>query len=289
MHVTSAVEWIRGGHRFARGDGLQIFYRREGHGPTLLLLHAFPTWSYDYVELVPHVATDHDVVTLDFLGYGASDKPRDHVFTVVESADTVEGLLAKLGVSAVRLVAHDYGGIVAQELLDRRRRGRLSFTIEGVHLLNCGVIQAEYRPTRIQKLLANRLTGRLVASRITKSTMHRSLDAVRGPTHPLTHETFEELWYGIALHDGHQLAHQLVRYVHERALHGDRWLSALETYDGPLHLVWGLADPVAGVRVLDALRPRLPRARIDALEGVGHFPLSEVPTAVTEAIRAALT
>ena len=58
------------------------------------------------------LACDHDVVTLDFLGYGASDKPNPYQYSVAESADVVEDLVAHLHLDSVQLVAHDYGGIV---------------------------------------------------------------------------------------------------------------------------------------------------------------------------------
>jgi pimeloyl-ACP methyl ester carboxylesterase len=157
-----------------------------------------------------------------------------------------------------------------------------------VHLVNCGVVYDQYRPTRMQRMLASRWTGKLVASLITKDRVRAGLDAVRGPTHHLSDEQFEQLWYGIALNAGHKLAHRHIRYNVERALHAERWLSALTAYDGPLHLVWGMADPVSGAHVLDALRPRIPRAHVDALSGVGHFPMSEAPEAVAAAIRGAL-
>ena len=67
----------------------------------MLLLHGFPTWSYDYVDVATDLAADHDVVTLDFLGYGASDKPNPYEYSVAESADVVEDLVAHLGLESV--------------------------------------------------------------------------------------------------------------------------------------------------------------------------------------------
>lgn len=65
---TSAARWILGGHRFERGEGRGIFYRRDGSsGETMVLLHGFLTWSSDYVALVSNLAADHDVIAPDFL------------------------------------------------------------------------------------------------------------------------------------------------------------------------------------------------------------------------------
>lgn len=125
----------------------------------------------------------------------------------------------------------------------------------------------------------------MVAKLITKSRARRALDAVRGTAKTTTAE-FDQLWHGMALQNGHTLAHELIHYNAERAVHHLRWQRALEKYDGPIRLIWGLDDPVSGRRVLDAARAILPDAAVTELEGVGHYPQSEAPTAVSQAIRA---
>ena len=118
-----AKEWIGQCETLISRRGHRIAFRRRGSGPTILMLHGFPTWSYDYAEVADDLATDHDVITVDFLGYGASDKPNPYSYSVAESADVVEDLAAHLSLDAVRLVVHDYGGIVGQELIDRSLAG----------------------------------------------------------------------------------------------------------------------------------------------------------------------
>ena len=281
--VPDAQEWIdqcetlisRGGHRIA--------FRRRGQGPAVLLLHGFPTWSYDYAEVATDLASDHDVITLDFLGYGASDKPNPYDYSVAESADTVEDLAAHLRLDSVRLVVHDYGGIVGQELIDRVLADELGFSISSLVVLNFGIVFSAYRPTRLQKLLALPVIGKLLARRITANRFRSALDAVRGS--PLTDAEFDNLWHGVARHDGHKLAHLLIRYNAERVAHHRRWERALADWDGPLQLVWGLDDPVSGRHVLEQATAVLPRAEVTELDGVGHYPQNEAPQAVAAAVR----
>jgi pimeloyl-ACP methyl ester carboxylesterase len=73
--VPRAADWIAENDTLVTRRGHRIAFRRRGVGPTVLMLHGFPTWSYDYAEVASDLARDHDVITLDFLGYGASDKP----------------------------------------------------------------------------------------------------------------------------------------------------------------------------------------------------------------------
>jgi pimeloyl-ACP methyl ester carboxylesterase len=278
-----AREWIDQCETLVSRRGHRIAFRRRGQGPTVLMLHGFPTWSYDYAAVATDLASDHDVITLDFLGYGASDKPNPYEYSVAESADVVEDLAAHLRLPSVRLVVHDYGGIVGQELVDRALAGRLGFSISSFIALNFGIVFSAYRPTRLQKLLILPGIGRLLASRVTAGRLRSGLDAVRGSA--LTDSEFDDLWYGVSLHDGHKLAHLLIRYNAERAVHHRRWEKALADWDGPLRLVWGLDDPVSGRHVLEHATVALPRLEVTKLDGVGHFPQSEAPQAVAAAVR----
>ncbi|MFY9765819.1 MAG: alpha/beta hydrolase [Mycobacterium sp.] len=278
-----AAEWIAENDTLVSRRGHRIAFRRCGVGPTLLLLHGFPTWSYDYAEVASDLARDHDVITLDFLGYGASEKPNPYEYSVAESADIVEDLTAQLDVKSVRLVTHDYGGIVGQELVDRANRGQLSFAIDSLIMLNSGIVYSAYRPTRLQKLLIQPVIGRLLAGRVSAARLRSALDAIRGT--PLTDTEFDDLWLGLSRDNGHKLSHLLIKYNAERAIHHRRWEAALANWTGPLHLVWGLEDPVSGRHVLEQATKVLPHAAVTELAGVGHYPQSEAPQAVIAAVR----
>src|SRR5271156_3251349 len=281
--VPRAAEWIAENDHFTSRRGHRIAFRRRGVGPTVLMLHGFPTWSYDYAKVATDLARDHDVITLDFLGYGASDKPNPSDYSVPESADVVEDLVAHLDVESVRLVIHDYGVIVGQELLDRANRGSLSFTIDSLIVLNSGIVYSAYRPTRLQKLLILPVIGRLLAGRVSAARLRSALDAIRGT--PLTDTEFDDLWLGLSRDNGHKLSHLLIKYNAERAIHHRRWEAALANWTGPLHLVWGLDDLVSGRHVLEQATKVLPHAAVTELAGVGHYPQSEAPQAVIAAVR----
>jgi pimeloyl-ACP methyl ester carboxylesterase len=278
-----ATQWIAENDTLISRRGHRIAYRRRGVGPTVLLLHGFPTWSFDYADVVNDLARDHDVITLDFLGYGASDKPRAYEYSVAESADVVEDLATYLGVKSLRLVVHDYGGIVGQELVDRANRRELTFTVGGLIVLNSGIVYSAYRPTRLQKLLIMPVVGKVLASRVRAGRVRSGLDAIRASK--LTDTEFDDLWLGVSRDNGHTLAHLLIKYNTERAIHHRRWETALAQWQRPLHLVWGLDDPVSGRHVLERAVEVLPSARVTELAGVGHYPQSEAPQAVAGAIR----
>lgn len=282
--MVTAQEWMEQSESLISRRGHRISYRRRGQGSAVLLLHGFPTWSYDYVDVAADLVHDHDVVTVDFLGYGASDKPNPYQYSVAESADVVEDLVAHLHLRSVRLIVHDYGGIVGQELADRNLSGALPFAISDLTILNSGIVYNAYRPTRLQKLLRVPIVGKLLAGQITASRFRSALDGVR--VTKLSDPEFKNLWDGVSRLGGHKLAHLLIGYNAERAAHHERWERALADWGGPLHLVWGLDDPVSGRHVLEQAKKALPHAEVTELAGVGHYPQSEAPQAVVAALRA---
>jgi pimeloyl-ACP methyl ester carboxylesterase len=74
----------------------------------------------------------------------------------------------------------------------------------------------------------------------------------------------------------------------ERRRLAERWHGALRDWGKPIHLAWGLKDPVATPRVLDAVRTLRPSAPVISLGNLGHYPQIEDPVRVAEALRTAL-
>ncbi len=123
----SVEEWRDGGRLVTTNVGSVFVRSGKGDGPTVLLLHAYPSSSFDYRAVVPQLA-GRAWVTLDFLGFGLSDKPRPHRYSLSEQADLVQQVVAETTTDPVVLIAHDMGTSVATELLARDLDGRLPLT-----------------------------------------------------------------------------------------------------------------------------------------------------------------
>ena len=79
--TTRVAAWRdRGGEEEFRGRRIHLF-RRDGGKPLLLFLHGFPSSSYDWKALLER-ETEHGALAPDFLGFGLSEKPRDHIYTL---------------------------------------------------------------------------------------------------------------------------------------------------------------------------------------------------------------
>src|SRR6516164_2463794 len=68
-------------HR-ARADGVTVFYREAGpaDAPVLLLLHGFPTSSFQFRELMPRLAGTYRVIAPDLPGFGFTEVPEQRQY-----------------------------------------------------------------------------------------------------------------------------------------------------------------------------------------------------------------
>jgi pimeloyl-ACP methyl ester carboxylesterase len=284
-NVGDIGQWWSQGERLRLrlcGVEREIFLRRQGSGPVLTLLHGFPSSSHDWAKLVPALAREHTLLAPDFLGFGASAKPADHIYSLHEQADLVEALWRAQSVTSTRLIAHDYAVSVAQELLARRREGKLAVELEGALLLNGGLYPDLHRPEPTQIALLDPEQGPQLSALLTEQLLATALAPTFAPGYDAAQDS-ADIWRSISRDDGQRIAHLLIRYIADRERHGERWTSALEQTDVALAFAWGMLDPISGAHMAQRIRARLPQAPFAALDHVGHWPALEAPDAVLAA------
>ena len=276
-------DWFAEGERvrvdLASGS-FEIFCRVAGSGPWLTLLHGFPTSSWDWAKVAPALERRFRVLCLDFLGFGDSDKPRLHGYSILEQADVTEAVWRHFELGESTLAAHDYGATVAQELL---ARARTAARVSGAVLLNAAVYVRLARPLLLQRLLAAPIVGAPLALGITERTFARSLASVFA--RPPERDELREHWRVLRRRGGTApITPRLLRYLAERKAQAERWEGALERSAVPLRFVWGMADPRSGAHIAAEIRRRLPAADLIELDDVGHYPQLEAPDRVAAAI-----
>jgi pimeloyl-ACP methyl ester carboxylesterase len=277
--------WAEGEHVSVPLSGAErsVFVRRSGTGPPMTLLHGYPSSSHDWWKVEPQLAGRHELLMPDLLGFGASEKPAAHDYSLHEQADLVTALWESEGVTSTVVVAHDYAVSVTQELLARRAEGRLAVDLTSVHLLNGGLYPELHRPQPIQRALLDPEQGPKIGPLITEEAFTTAL-------RPTFAEDFDaaadsaDIWRATSRNAGQLIGHRLIRYITDRAEHEERWVTALEQTDVPLHFIWGMLDPVSGAHMAERITQRLPAAPFLALGDVGHWPALEAPERVAGAL-----
>ena len=284
--MSDIEQWWAGGERLAlAADGVQrtIFLRRLGSGPPMTLLHGFPSSSHDWAKVAPALAERHPLLMPDFLGFGASEKPADHDYSLHEQADLVEAMWAREGIGATILVAHDYAVSVTQELLARRAEGKLAVDLLAVHLLNGGLYPDLHRRQPTQTALLDPEQGPRIGELMNEQLFVAGIAPTFAEDYDASQDS-AQMWRAMSRDDGQRIGHLLIGYITDRERHERRWVAALEQTDVPLSFVWGMLDPVSGAHMAQRIAERLPDAPMLAMADVAHWPQLEAPGRVAEAL-----
>lgn len=285
MGLTSRVAAWRERGRDEEYGGRRIHvFGRGGRGPLLVFLHGFPSSSYDW-RLLLELETEHAVIAPDFLGFGLSEKPRDHDYTLHWQADLVEELVRRHGDRRpVFLVAHDMGTSVANELMARDIEGELGLELAGILLFNGSMVLERASPILGQRLLRSRI-GPLFARLSSERVFRQQFGSVFSAAHPLSDEEAANQWSLVCHNGGRTLSHRLISYMDQREEHAERWHGAIREWPGELSLAWGLLDRVATTEVLAALRELRPSVPVTELPELAHYPQLEDPPQIARALR----
>jgi len=100
-------------HHRIQADGVTVFYREAGpaNAPVVLLLHGFPTSSFQYRELIPRLADRYHLIAPDLPGFGFTEVPaeRGYTYTFDALAKTIFAFTQALKLTRYALYVFDYG------------------------------------------------------------------------------------------------------------------------------------------------------------------------------------
>lgn len=258
--------------------GHSIRYWTAGQGEPLLLIHGFPTASWDWHYLWQPLAQRYRVIACDMLGFGDSAKPLNHNYSLLEQADLQQALLADLQVEQpIHVLAHDYGDSVAQELLARHYEKRIE--VASCVFLNGGLFPETHRPVLMQKLLLSPL-GWMIGRAFNRDGLVKSFRHIFGPQTGPSESELDDFWSLIETHRGPRIMHKLIGYIPERRVQRDRWVAAMQRDEVPLRVIDGEVDPISGAHMVERYRQLIAGADTVLLPGIGHYPQIEAPVQV---------
>ena len=173
-----AEAWRAKGQRRRVAKDELFYVDTGGDKPALLILHGYPTSSYDYWRALPALAEHYRVIVHDHLGFGFSDKPTDYSYSLVDQADRAIALWQSLGVKEADVLGHDYGTSVATELLARRELGSEPIRFRSLTLCN-GSMHIELAKLRVmQRLLKAKGVGPVAAQLANRPLFSRNIRRV---------------------------------------------------------------------------------------------------------------
>jgi len=287
MPTTTSDEAWRAGGRYVDAGGDVVFVRDEPAAhpdpaePPMLVLHGFPTCSFDFAPVLPALAATRRVLLPDHLGHGLSAKP-DRRYGIRMLADAVEAAVAALGIGEVDLLTHDVGDSIGGELLARDLEGDLGFGVRRRVLTNGSIYMDLAQLSDGQQLLLS-----LPDEPIDLITAEAWIGGVRrtfAAGSVVDDAELEALWRLNTHENGQRLLPRTIRYIEDRRVEERRYTGAIETHPSPLGVVWGALDPIAVPAMAERLVAARPGTPLVTLDDVGHYPMLEAPDRFAAAV-----
>jgi haloalkane dehalogenase len=247
-------------------DRVGISYVDEGTGPTLLMVHGTPSWSFLYRHLIRGLRDAFRCVALDLPGFGLSDKPPGDAYRPDDQARRLTAFIDALGLRDFTLVVHDFGGPIGLAHAVERPDDVRSLVLFNTWMWS---LAGEPRYARLGRAVGTSL-GRLLYERASLSVNALWRPAVRDARY--TPEVHAQ--YAAPLRDP---AARHATWVYARELMGSSaWFDALwrrrrRIAHLPALLVWGSRDPAFG-GALARWRGVFTEAEVVEWRDVGHAP-----------------
>jgi pimeloyl-ACP methyl ester carboxylesterase len=234
----------------------------------VVFVHGNPGSSQDWIRLVERTGVFGRAVAWDHPGFGQADKPAGFDHTVPGYAAHLGRCLDALGITRAHLVLHDFGGPWGLAWAAAHPDSFASAT-----LLNIGVLPG-YRWHSLARIWRTPLLGELLNATTTRAGFGLLLR--HGNPRELP-RAFVDRMYADLDRGTKRAILALYRATDDPAGASLRLGAALGPLDRPTLVIWGRHDPYLPVALAERQREWFPSARVEVLDGSGHWPFIDDP------------
>lgn len=259
--------------------GDRIAYRDVGDGPALLLIHGMAGSSATWRAIIPQLSKKYRVIAPDLLGHGESAKPRGD-YSLGAFAVWLRDLLDELGVDRATVIGQSLGGGIAMQFAYQHRD-----YCQRLVLIGSGGLGPDLNPLlRILSAPGAELVLPVVAPQAVLNLGNKlgSWLTKAGIQAPRA----GQMWQAYSSLSDSQTRQAFLRTLRSVVDYRGQAVSAITklhlTADLPTLLIWGDDDRIIPVSHAYAAHEALADSRLEVLDGVGHFPHAEAPTAVAD-------
>ncbi len=303
MTALRADQWRgRGGYfswRPASGSAssVEIFHVEIGdpEALVLLLIHGWPTSSFDWSGVASQLSERFRVCALDFPGYGFSAKPQGWGYSLARDQELIEFYLAEvIGADAGVIVGHDRGDSVALLHAARSAQRRSATRLGHLMLSNGNIFLPLSNLAAAQRQILDPQSWPEIAAALTASGLAAALGATTfTPPRTAADPEVEDLSAIFGHNDGIKVLHETIQYLIERARHEEAWLAGLSQATFPVTIIWGVYDTVSPPRVAtyvwnEYLMRKPGNNRLYFIPDANHYLQVDRPDAFVQVLRHAL-
>ncbi len=256
-------------------DGFSIAYHRQGSGTPMILVHGITTYSFIWQKMVPGLSRHYDVIAIDLLGCGDSDKPPGTDYSLPAQARIIRKFIDNLALNQVHVICHDVGGGIGQILSVKYPE-----VIKDLVLIN--TVGYDYWP--VQPIITMRIPViRQLAMAALDFGMLKML-VRRGFHHKerLTDELMDQFSSPLSNKEGRQAFLQFAKSLNNRNL--TEIEKSIGKISFPVLIVRGDADPYLSADISERLHREIRESQLIRIPTGGHFLQEDEPDMLVEMI-----
>ncbi len=243
---------------------LHIYYKKQGQGENVLLLHGWGANVELYKGLMDALSVNHTVYALDMPGVGKSDEPPSP-WCVDDYVQLVSEFIKAMGIKKTHLIGHSFGGRVIIKLMNLKNR---PVQVDKIVFIDAAGIKPKKKlKTRI-KVLSYKVAKLIFSNPVMSFLYPDYLENMRKRNGSADYNSATPV-----------MRNTLVRVVNEDLK------QLLGGIDRPVLLIWGENDPVTPLSDAHQMESTIPDAGLVVVKGAGHFSYLEQPALVNAAIK----
>jgi pimeloyl-ACP methyl ester carboxylesterase len=267
--------------------GVKVFYREAGEPskPTIVLLHGFPSSSYQFHELIPLLAERFHVIAPDYPGMGYSDAPETTVLrpTFDDVARIVDAFIAQCEPGPVILYLHDFGGPIGMRVAAAHPE-----RIAGLVFQNTTISLEGWNPDRLK--VYERLGGPETPEKLAEALQVATEDRDKflhqvGARRPdvVNPDNWAIDAHAFSIPADRVFMSRLLMNISANVPYYPEWSAYLKSHQPKTLIFWGKNDPLMLPAAAESVKRDVPAAVVRYFDG-GHFVLDDYAAEIAEEI-----
>ena len=258
-------------------SGHAVAYEREGKGEPVLLVHGITTYSFIWRNVVPLLSDDYDVIAVDLLGCGDSDKPLDVSYAIKDHAEWLHEFSAALGTGKFHFVGHDLGGGMGQIFAVHHPQLLIDLTM-------INTVAYDFWPVQPITALRTPIVRQFLMASFDLGTFR--LVVKHGIYHKerVTGELMDLFMRPLQTSEGRKAFMHFAKCLdNHNLMEIEEDLRSLQT---PTLIIRGDADPYLGATISEKLHREIPGSRLVRIPTAGHFIQEDEPERIALEMKA---
>ena len=255
--------------QFIKIGDVNLFYRDQGSGPVLLLLHGVCASSLTWDGWVRELKDHYRIIRMDLPGFGLTGPVPDAMYDKKEIITLVDDFLTALNVDRAYIAGNSLGGYIAWNYA-------LAHPEKVEKLILVDPLSYNMKMPWILKFASNPMVKPIAGRMMPKFLIDSSVNQVYGDKSKVT-DKVKDIYFDMAMREGNKRSYAAVFGILREKNKTEIISTEIPQIKPPTLVMWGTKDEWIPFALLDRWKKDLPTASYIAYEGAGHVPMEEIP------------